>query len=98
LFTGIIEEVGTVTSIQRKPHALEMTIRAKTVLDDVKRGDSISVNGVCLTVSSFSKELFVVDVIPETFKSTTLAELSSKSSVNLERAMAANGRFGGYSC
>ncbi|WP_075619347.1 riboflavin synthase [Paenisporosarcina indica] len=96
MFTGIIEEVGTVTSIQRKPHALEMTIRAKTVLDDVKRGDSISVNGVCLTVSSFTNETFVVDVIPETFKSTTLAELSSKSSVNLERAMAANGRFGGH--
>jgi len=96
LFTGIIEEVGTVTSIQRKPHALEMTIRAKTVLDDVKRGDSISVNGVCLTVSSFTNETFVVDVIPETFKSTTLAGLSSKSSVNLERAMAANGRFGGH--
>ena len=96
MFTGIIEEVGTVTSIQRKPHALEMTIRAKTVLDDVKRGDSISVNGVCLTVSSFTNETFVVDVIPETFKSTTLAGLSSKSSVNLERAMAANGRFGGH--
>lgn len=96
MFTGIIEEVGSVTSIQRKPHALEMTIRAKTVLDDVKRGDSISVNGVCLTVSSFSSETFVVDVIPETFKSTTLAGLSSKSSVNLERAMAANGRFGGH--
>jgi len=96
LFTGIIEEVGTVTSIQRKPHALEMTIRAKTVLDDVKRGDSISVNGVCLTVSSFTNETFIVDVIPETFKSTTLAGLSSMSSVNLERAMAANGRFGGH--
>lgn len=96
MFTGIIEEVGTVTSIQRRPHALEMTIRAKTVLDDVKRGDSISVNGVCLTVSSFTNETFVVDVIPETFKSTTLVELSSKSSVNLERAMATNGRFGGH--
>jgi len=96
LFTGIIEEIGTVNSIQRKPHALEMTIRAKTVLDDVKRGDSIAVNGVCLTVSSFTKESFVVDVIPETFKSTTLAELSTNSSVNLERAMAANGRFGGH--
>lgn len=96
MFTGIIEEIGSVTSIQRKPHALEMTIRAKMILDDVKRGDSISVNGVCLTVSSFTKETFVVDVIPETFKSTTLADLTSKSHVNLERAMAANGRFGGH--
>lgn len=96
VFTGIIEEIGTVSSIQRKPHALEITIKAQTVLEDVKRGDSIAVNGVCLTVSSFTKDLFVVDVIPETFKSTTLSELSSQSRVNLERAMAANGRFGGH--
>ena len=96
LFTGIIEEIGVITSIQRKTHALELTIRARTVLEDVKRGDSISVNGVCLTVSSFSKNLFVVDVIPETFRSTTLSELKSNSRVNLERAMSANGRFGGH--
>lgn len=96
MFTGIIEEIGTITSIQRKPHALEMTIRANIVLKDVKRGDSIAVNGVCLTVSSFTKDTFVVDVIPETFKSTTLSNLSSNSRVNLERAMAANGRFGGH--
>ncbi len=96
MFTGIIEEIGVITSIQRKTHALELTIRAKTVLQDVNRGDSISVNGVCLTVSSFTKDLFVVDVIPETFRSTTLAELKSNSRVNLERAMSANGRFGGH--
>lgn len=96
MFTGIIEEIGIVTSIKRKTHALEMTIRANIVLDDVKRGDSIAVNGVCLTVSSFTKETFVVDVIPETFKSTTLNDLPSNSRVNLERAMAANGRFGGH--
>lgn len=96
MFTGIIEEIGVITSIQRKTHALELTIRAKTVLEDVKRGDSISVNGVCLTVSSFSKDLFVVDVIPETFRSTTLSELKSNSRVNLERAMSAKGRFGGH--
>lgn len=96
LFTGIIEEIGVITSIQRKPRALEITIRAKNVLDDVKRGDSISVNGVCLTVSSFTNELFVVDVIPETFNSTTLSLLKVNSKVNLERAMAAKGRFGGH--
>jgi len=96
LFTGIIEEIGVIASIQRKPRALEITIRAKYVLDDVKRGDSISVNGVCLTVSSFTNELFVVDVIPETFNSTTLSLLKMNSQVNLERAMAANGRFGGH--
>lgn len=96
LFTGIIEEIGTITSIQRRPNALEMTIRAKTILEDVKRGDSIAVNGVCLTVSAFTKETFIVDVIPETFKSSTLALLTSNSRVNLERAMSANGRFGGH--
>ncbi|MFX3674983.1 MAG: riboflavin synthase [Paenisporosarcina sp.] len=96
MFTGIIEEIGVITSIKRKTHALEMTIRAKTVLHDVKRGDSISVNGVCLTVSSFTEGTFVVDVIPETFRFTTLSELTSNSIVNLERAMAANGRFGGH--
>lgn len=96
MFTGIIEEIGVITSIQRKPRALEINIRAKNVLDDVKRGDSISVNGVCLTVSSFTNELFVVDVIPETFNSTTLSLLKMNSKVNLERAMAAKGRFGGH--
>lgn len=96
MFTGIIEEIGIITSIQRKSRALEITIRTKKVLDDVKRGDSISVNGVCLTVSSFTKEQFVVDVIPETFNSTTLSMLKMNSQVNLERAMPANGRFGGH--
>ncbi|MGE6489470.1 riboflavin synthase [Paenisporosarcina sp. NPDC076898] len=96
MFTGIIEEIGTVTSIKRKSHALELSIRAKVVLVDVKRGDSIAVNGVCLTVSSFTHDTFVVDVIPETFNSTTLANLSSNARVNLERAMAVNGRFGGH--
>jgi riboflavin synthase len=96
LFTGIIEEIGVITSIQRKPRALAITIRAKIVLEDVNRGDSISVNGVCLTVSSYTNELFVVDVIPETFNSTTLSMLKINSQVNLERAMVANGRFGGH--
>lgn len=96
LFTGIIEEIGVITSIQRKSRALEITIRSRHILEDVKRGDSISVNGVCLTVSTFTNESFVVDVIPETFNSTTLSLLKVNSKVNLERAMAAKGRFGGH--
>lgn len=96
MFTGIIEEIGVITSIQRKSRALEITIRARHILEDVKRGDSISVNGVCLTVSTFTNESFVVDVIPETFNSTTLSLLKVNSKVNLERAMAAKGRFGGH--
>lgn len=96
MFTGIVEEIGQVSSIRRKPQAMELTIACSLVLEDVKRGDSISINGVCLTVSTFTRNEFTVDVIPETVKSTTLANLKTGSRVNLERAMAANGRFGGH--
>lgn len=96
MFTGIVEEVGKVTSIQSKPQAMELTISCSLILDDMKRGDSISINGVCLTVAAFTPHSFTVDVIPETVKSSTMKELKSGSSVNLERAMPANGRFGGH--
>ncbi|AQQ52559.1 riboflavin synthase [Planococcus lenghuensis] len=96
MFTGIIEEIGHVSAIRRKPQALELTIACSVVLEDVKRGDSIAVNGVCLTVSEFGKAHFTADVIPETVKSTTMNNLRTGSRVNLERAMAANGRFGGH--
>jgi len=92
MFTGIIEEIGTVKSL--KPGRLEVS--AKKVLEDVRLGDSIAVNGVCLTVTSFTGNSFVVDVMPETFRRSSLGELVIGSSVNLERAMAANGRFGGH--
>ncbi|MGI2327974.1 riboflavin synthase [Planococcus sp. YIM B11945] len=96
MFTGIVEEVGRVISVQTKPQSMELTISCSFVLGDVKRGDSIAVNGVCLTVSTFSANAFTVDAIPETVKSTTLSELKTGSRVNLERAMPANGRFGGH--
>ncbi|WP_042142149.1 riboflavin synthase [Paucisalibacillus sp. EB02] len=97
MFTGIIEEKGTVKSVQKvSENSIEMAIEAQKILDDVKLGDSISVNGVCLTVTNFTSKEFQVDVMPETFKSTSLKDLSSGSTVNLERAMAANGRFGGH--
>ncbi|RNF40293.1 riboflavin synthase [Planococcus salinus] len=96
MFTGIIEEVGRVTAVRTKPQARELTISCTLILEDVKRGDSISINGVCLTVSTFTKESFTVDVIPETVKSSTIEELKTGSRVNLERAMPANGRFGGH--
>lgn len=92
MFTGIIEEVGTVRAI--KPGSLELN--ATKVLEDVHLGDSIAVNGVCLTVTSFTSHSFCVDVMPETFRRTSLGSLSIGSKVNLERAMAANGRFGGH--
>ncbi|MCP3762861.1 riboflavin synthase [Domibacillus sp. A3M-37] len=96
MFTGIIEEIGTVERIVRGGKSLQLTIAAKTTLTDVKLGDSISINGVCLTVTAFTKTNFAADVMPETFKSTALASLAPGTRVNLERAMAANGRFGGH--
>lgn len=96
MFTGIIEEIGTIERIVRGGKSLQLAIAAKKVLEDVQLGDSISVSGVCLTVTTFTKTHFTADVMPETFKSTALAALTPGSRVNLERAMAANGRFGGH--
>ena len=96
MFTGIVEEMGHVTSLRSKPQAMELTIACSLILDDIKRGDSISINGVCLTVSAHDQKSFTVDVIPETVQSSTMAELRTGSRVNLERAMPAMGRFGGH--
>ncbi|MBY0221244.1 MULTISPECIES: riboflavin synthase [Sporosarcina] len=96
MFTGIIEEIGSVKSVQPGAQSMTLTIAASTVLADVQLGDSIAVNGVCLTVKKFSKEQFSADVMPETVSSTSLQQLKVGSRVNLERALAANGRFGGH--
>ena len=96
MFTGIIEEIGTIQSVQSSKDAIVFTIGAKHILKDVSLGDSISVNGVCLTVTQYSTVSFSVDVMPETVRSTSLSQLKKGSPVNLERAMAANGRFGGH--
>ncbi|SDM38921.1 riboflavin synthase [Bacillus sp. OK048] len=96
MFTGIIEELGVVANIQRTGDSFVLTIEAKTILEDVHLGDSISVNGVCLTVTSFTSKQFKVDVMPETVKASSLHSLKRGSKVNLERAMAAGGRFGGH--
>ncbi|MFK9090470.1 riboflavin synthase [Bacillus salipaludis] len=96
MFTGIIEEIGTLSNIQRTGESFVLTIEAKKVLEDVHLGDSIAVNGVCLTVTSFSARHFTVDVMPETVKATSLHTVKRGSKVNLERAMAAGGRFGGH--
>ncbi|SEN84139.1 riboflavin synthase alpha chain [Amphibacillus marinus] len=96
MFTGIIEEKGTISSIKHSRASLKVIVNARLVTKDVKIGDSIAVNGVCLTVTAFTASQFIADVMPETFRSTTLAELKSGTVVNLERAMAANGRFGGH--
>ncbi|MCY7448648.1 riboflavin synthase, partial [Bacillus safensis] len=97
MFTGIIEEVGTVQSLSKKSaDAMEIVITCSHVLEDVHLGDSIAINGVCLTVTSFTKEQFAADVMPETVKATSLDQLTKGSPVNLERAMSSNGRFGGH--
>lgn len=96
MFTGIIEEIGSIANIQRTGESFVLTIEAKKVLEDVHLGDSIAVNGVCLTVTSFSVKQFTVDVMPETVKATSLNAIKRGSKVNLERAMAAGGRFGGH--
>ncbi|ADM38326.1 riboflavin synthase subunit alpha [Bacillus spizizenii ATCC 6633 = JCM 2499] len=96
MFTGIIEETGTIESMKKAGHSMALTIKCSKILEDVHLGDSIAVNGICLTVTDFTKNQFTVDVMPETVKATSLNDLSKGSKVNLERAMAANGRFGGH--
>lgn len=96
MFTGIVEEVGTIKQMTQGEESLQLTIEVKKITQDVQLGDSISVNGVCLTVTNFTNTTFDTDIMPETFHHTALKELSEGSKVNLERAMPANGRFGGH--
>ncbi|MEH6889668.1 riboflavin synthase [Bacillus sp. JJ864] len=96
MFTGIVEELGTIANMQQTGKAMKLTISAETILTDVNLGDSIAVNGICLTVTSFTPTSFTVDVMPETMRATSLQLLSRGWAVNLERAMSANGRFGGH--
>lgn len=92
MFTGIVEEIGIVREISPG----RLTIEAKKVLEGIKPGDSIDVNGACLTVTSVSRDNFSVDVMPETVRRTNLGRLHYGKPVNLERAMLAEGRFGGH--
>src|SRR5690625_842953 len=97
MFTGIIEEMGTMKEMKTiSKQAVQLTIAAEKMLEDVKLGDSIAVNGICLTVTSFTADSFQVDVMPETIRATSLNTLAAESKVNLERSMPANGRFGGH--
>lgn len=96
MFTGIIEETGSLKSVKKGARSSILTINCRTVLENTKIGDSIAVNGVCLTVTSLGSGWFTADVMPETLNRSSLGTLSPGSSVNLERAMAADGRFGGH--
>jgi riboflavin synthase len=96
MFTGLAEEVGRISGIKPRGDGLTVEIQAIEILRDVKIGDSIAVDGVCLTVINANSSHFSVDAVSETVKRTTLASKKVGGSVNLERAMAANGRFGGH--
>ena len=92
MFTGIIEETGQLKSL----NGGRIEITCAKILEDIKIGDSISTNGICLTVTEFAENYFTADVMPETLRRTSLEELNIGGAVNLERAMKAGDRFGGH--
>ncbi|MEI7726505.1 MAG: riboflavin synthase [Bacteroidota bacterium] len=96
MFTGIIEETGIITAIKNGAHSSQLTIQAKVVVTDVKVGDSICTNGICLTVTEYGSDYFVVDVMPETIRQTSFNSLKPGSMVNLERALRLMDRIGGH--
>lgn len=96
MFTGIIEEMGEIVSIQKASVSAVLSIQASKVLEGTQIGDSIAVNGICLTVTTIRGQVFTADVMAETLRRSSLGKLTKGSKVNLERAMAADGRFGGH--
>lgn len=96
MFTGIIEEVGQVTRIERSAQGARLTIGARRVQKGTRVGDSIAVNGVCLTATAVTAQGFAADVMAETLRCSAFETLAAGSPVNLERAVAADGRFGGH--
>ena len=96
MFTGLVEELGKVKAISRGVKSVRLTVEASKVLEDVKIGDSIAVNGTCLTVVEYNENCFTADVMPETVDSTALAKLKIGAKVNLERTLGIGDRFGGH--
>ena len=96
MFTGIVEEKGKIKAIKKGARSCTLEIQAKQVLTDLKVGDSVLTNGVCLTATSVGNDVFTADVMSETLNRTSFLELRVGSLVNLERAMAINSRFGGH--
>lgn len=96
MFTGIIEELGTIKRIAIQGNSGQIAIRASKILEGTKIGDSIAVNGICLTVTSVQKDGFTADIMAETVRRSSLSHAGNGDKVNLERAMAADGRFGGH--
>ena len=96
MFTGIIEELGTVASVEVLPDSIRLAIKGDLVRKDLSQGESISVNGVCLTAAEVTSDGFIADVMLETLNRSSLSGISQGESVNLERAMSGAGRFGGH--
>lgn len=96
MFTGIVEETGSIKGIRKGEKSVSLTVGCSHILKDTQTGDSISVNGVCLTVTSMAKNCFESDVMPETIRATNLKYLKPRDAVNLERAVSPAGRFGGH--
>ena len=96
MFTGIVEETGTIRTIRRGAASSVLSIAGEVILSDLRIGDSVAVNGVCLTATSVDSGGFTADVMHETLRRSSLGALAAGNRVNLERAMAANGRFGGH--
>ena len=96
MFSGIVEETGTVACLEARPGGATCTVQARVVTDDIKIGDSIAINGACLTVVRFDEATFTVELAPETLRKTALGEVRSGDEVNLERSLTANGRIGGH--
>ncbi|MET9496123.1 riboflavin synthase [Streptomyces sp. NPDC006552] len=96
MFTGIVEELGEITAVENLDDASRFRVRGPVVTEGAKHGDSIAVNGVCLTVVEHGGDWFTADVMAETLKRSSLGALTTGSRVNLERPMVADGRFGGH--
>ena len=96
MFSGIVEEMGSIDRLVERPGGTTLRIRAEAVLEGIKIGDSIAINGACLTVVNFDAECFDVELAPETLRKTSLKALQTTDAVNLERSLAANGRLGGH--
>lgn len=96
MFTGIVEETGKISSIKRGSNSAILSISANKILEDIHVGDSIAVNGICLTVANFNKQSFSADVMHETIRRSSLSNINVGAYVNLERALPIGGRFGGH--
>jgi riboflavin synthase len=96
MFTGIVEELGNISQIKNTDTGKQFTITAKAIMDDLKVGDSVSLNGVCLTVTTYDESSFNLDLVKETLKKSNLGDLKKENSVNLERAITLSTRLGGH--